>query len=86
MFGVEQSNQAERFLKGCDQNLAGRITEKVKSLRIQPFPSDARRVINAKTKQFRVRVGDYRVRYEVDYETSTIRIVAIEHRSRVYDF
>lgn len=86
MFDVEQSNQAERFLKGTHKILSERITEKVESLRIQQFPSDARRVINAKTKQFRVRVGDYRIRYEVVHETRTVFIIAIEHRSRAYDF
>jgi mRNA-degrading endonuclease RelE of RelBE toxin-antitoxin system len=57
MFDVEPSNQARKFLKGTHKILSERITEKVESLRIEPFPSDAIRVVGAAEKQFRVRVG-----------------------------
>ncbi len=37
-----------------------------------------------KEKIFRVRVGDYRILYEVDYSKNFIGIVRIDHRGRVY--
>jgi mRNA interferase RelE/StbE len=85
MFDVEQSNQARRFLKGTHRILSGRIAEKVESLRIDPFPPDAKRVVGAPEKQFRVRVGNYRIKYEVDFEKQKISILKIGHRSNAYD-
>ncbi len=37
-----------------------------------------------KEKLFRVRVGDYRILYEVDYKSNIIGVVLIDKRSRVY--
>jgi len=37
-----------------------------------------------KEKLYRVRVGDYRILYEVDKNKNSIGIVKIDHRSRVY--
>jgi mRNA interferase RelE/StbE len=77
------ANQADRFLKKAEQTLAGRITEKLKDLRFCPIPSDAKRLFNSRL--WRIRVGDYRILYEVDFDRKTIGIEKIDHRSRVYD-
>ena len=34
---------------------------------------------------FRIRVGDYRILYEVDYRNNLIGIVKIDKKPRVYD-
>lgn len=85
MWDVELRNVARRFLRKTDKLLAGRITEKLEDLRINPFSSDAKRVIGTPEKLFRVRVGDYRILYEVDHTRNVIEIVKIGHRSHVYD-
>ena len=38
-----------------------------------------------KEKLFRVRVGDYRILYEIDYTTKKLGIVKIDNRGRVYE-
>jgi mRNA interferase RelE/StbE len=76
---------ALRFLNKADRILAGRITEKAESLRHCPVPADAQRVAGSTRKLFRVRIGDYRVFYEIFYELNQLRIVRIDHRSRAYD-
>lgn len=85
MLDVELSKQASLFLNKADHTLTGKITEKVESLRIEPFPSGTMRVLDSSRKLFRVRVGDYRVLYEVFYDKHILRIERIDHRSRVYD-
>jgi mRNA interferase RelE/StbE len=34
---------------------------------------------------YRYRVGDYRVIYEIDEHSRVVKVVFIEHRSRVYE-
>ncbi|MFI5387485.1 MAG: type II toxin-antitoxin system RelE/ParE family toxin [Fimbriimonadales bacterium] len=34
--------------------------------------------------QLRIRVGDYRIQYQIDDEGSTVTIVSVRHRSNAY--
>jgi len=81
---AKYSNQARKFLKKIDKILAKRLIDKVESLRENPFPKQVERVISKKEKTFRVRVGDYRILYEVDYECNLVGIIKIDKRPRVY--
>ncbi len=54
---------------------------------MDPFPRDVKRVENQwfeNEKVFRIRVGDYRVLYTVNYTKNRILIFSIDKRSRVY--
>ena len=84
MFSVEFSSQAKKFLKKSDKELAARIIKKSENLSVEPFPSDAKRVVNRQEKIFRVRVGDYRIQYCVLYDKNLIFITEIEKRPRAY--
>ena len=82
MFNVNYSNQSKKFLKKADAGLVKRLTEKIEKLREEPIISDTKKVEGAGL--FRVRVGDYRILYEVDYKNNTVGIVKIDKRDRVY--
>lgn len=77
MFDVQFSSKARRFLKKIDYETWNRFMKKVKSLRIDPFPSDSKRVIGRKEKIFRVRVGDYRMLYIVFFQIITYYLFLI---------
>ncbi len=66
MFNVKYSNQSEKFLKKSDKVLVKRIIDKIEKLRQEPIIHDAKKV-EGSTGIFRVRVGDYRILYQVDY-------------------
>ena len=83
MFSLSFSNQSEKFLKKCDKRLRERILEKIKKLRTEPVPHNAVSVIGEE-KTFRIRIGDYRVLYEVKWDKNEILIAVIDKRSRVY--
>ena len=83
MFSLDFSNQSEKFLKKCDKRLRERILEKIKKLRTEPVPHNAVSVIGEE-KTFRIRIGDYRVLYEVKWDKNEILIAVIDKRSRVY--
>ena len=86
MLSVRLDRPAEKFvLRFKDKTLIKRIFKKIEELKEEPFPSDAVRVEEyKKDKVFRVRVGDYRILYYVDYEKSLIAIINIDKRSKVY--
>ena len=84
MFDIEYSKQAVKFLKSLDKKLVSRIIIKIETLRIEPIQHDSKRVEGYNEKLFRVRVGDYRIIYEVAHNVNVIGIVKIEKRSRAY--
>lgn len=84
MFDIQYSRQAVKFLKSLDKTLVSRILMKIEKLKHDPISHDSKIVEGYSEKLFRVRVGDYRVLYEIDYKGNLIGIVKIDKRSRVY--
>jgi len=86
MFGIEFSNQAKKFLRNCENELRVRIMTKLKSLKENPVPSDAKFIGRDKEgKIFRVRVGGIRIIYRDKDSEKVIIISKIDKRERVYD-
>lgn len=84
MFDVDYSNQALKFLKQADNILVKRIFEKIEVLRYEPVIHDTKIIQGYNEKLCRVRVGDYRILYEIDYKMKKIGIIKIDKRSTVY--
>lgn len=84
MFSVSYSKQARKFLLESEKTLAKRLVKKIEQLTGKPFMHDTKIVEGYTEKLFRVRVGDYRILYEIDYSNKLIGIVKIEHRSKAY--
>ena len=74
--------RAHRDLRRIDRAIAARIYAAVTRL-AENGQGDVRR-LSARENQWRLRVGDYRVRFIPDYETQTIQILRILHRSQAY--
>ena len=74
MFSAELKKPALKFLKSIkDKTLLKRISDKIDELEKNLFPQDIERVEGYKdVKVFRVRVGDYRILYFVDYSSSKV--------------
>ena len=83
MFNISYSNRSKKFLKKADKILVKRMIEKIENLRETPITHDTKTVEGSKGL-FRVRVGDYRILYEVDYRNNLIGIIKIDKRPRVY--
>ncbi|MCK5473937.1 MAG: type II toxin-antitoxin system RelE/ParE family toxin [Candidatus Aenigmarchaeota archaeon] len=79
------SNQASIFLKKADKVLVVRIVKKIESLSNEPVTHDTKVLSGYKEKLFRVRVGNYRILYEVDHKSNIIGIVKIDKRSKAYE-
>jgi len=84
MFDILYSNQARKFLKNSNNVLVKRLLLKIGELMIRPIIKDTKSVEGYGEGLFRVRVGDYRILYEIDYDLNLIGIVKIDKRSKVY--
>lgn len=85
MFYVLYSLQALRFLRDADVALRKRIAKKIEELRPTPALHDTKGIHGYREKLFRVRVGDYRILYEIEHDQRRIGIVKIDKRPSVYD-
>lgn len=85
MFDIKYSNQARKFLKKADKILIKRIIAKIEEIQENPIIRDTKIIEGYQEKLFRVRVGDYRILYEIDYERKMIGIVKIDKRENVYE-
>jgi mRNA interferase RelE/StbE len=83
MFTIRYSNRSKRFLKKADEVLTIRILDKIEKLREDPIIHDTK-TVEGSPGLFRVRVGDYRILYEVDYKNKLIGIIKIDKRPRIY--
>ncbi len=84
MLEIRYSKQAVNFLKSAEKKLTTRILKKIEKLRENPIGHDSKVIEGYNEKLFRVRVGDYRILYEVDFKNDQLGIVKIDKRSKVY--
>lgn len=86
MLNADLHNQAKKFLKKCDGFTKVRISKKIGNLLENPNPNDMK-VLNTRYGNLsRVRVGDYRILYKVDWDDDCLTILFIEKRSKIYGF
>jgi len=62
-----------------------RIVETVEGLAENPFPHGVEK-LSGSEHTYRVRLGDYRIVYEVVTESKLIEIQRVRHRKDVYRF
>jgi mRNA interferase RelE/StbE len=79
---IQQS--ASKALQRIDKPVRRRIAAAIDKLKDDPQPANATQVISV-PGAWRIRVGDYRVLYEVHDLELTVLVVKIAHRSTVYD-
>lgn len=74
---------AERDLRRLPRTQFQRINQQILALGENPRPSGVRK-LQGKLTGWRIRVGDYRVLYQIDDEAETVTIVRVRHRRDVY--
>jgi len=73
---------AEKELDSLSAGLRRRITERLLSLEENPRPQGVKKLQGENA--FRLRVGDYRVLYQIDDQAKVVTIYAVGHRREVY--
>lgn len=83
MYEILVERRAERDLKGLPTHEFRRIIAAMQALAENPRPPGCRKITGSKT-DWRIRVGPYRVVYEIDEKSKAIRIMTVRHRRDVY--
>ncbi len=83
MYEVNLERSAENDLKRLPASTFQRILPQIKSLAENPRPHRCHKITGSKN-DWRIRIGDYRVIYEIEEETKTVRIMRVRHRREVY--
>ncbi len=73
----------EKDLVALPKATAARAMERIEELAENPFPSQTVKLSGAE-RLYRIRVGDYRIIYEVDTKAQLIVIHYVRHRGDVY--
>jgi len=76
-------HRAEKDLRKLDAALFLQIVARIKSLPENPHPPGSRKLSGSRN-DWRIRIGDYRVLYEIDHKAKAIRIMRVRHRREVY--
>ena len=83
MYALFIRRSAERDLRKLSQVILWRVNEKILALCHNPRPPGVRKLVGA-LEGWRLRVGDYRILYQVDDDAQTVTIVRVKHRREVY--
>ena len=83
-YSVVITRGAGRDLDRLDRAVLTRVAREIDELSTEPRPTGCRKLVN-QVSLWRVRVGDWRVLYEIDDATRAVRVVAVRHRSKAYE-
>jgi mRNA interferase RelE/StbE len=82
-YRIEFKRSAERDIRKIAPSFVPRIVREIEGLSDSPFPRQSVKLSGAE-RTYRLRVGTYRVIYEVDPEAEIVTIWYIRHRREAY--
>ena len=79
---LEMVRSAQKDIKRLDRPVRVRVIDAIELLVADPYRQGVRQLDSG---IFRYRVGHYRIIYNVDNDTVTVRVVRVRHRGDVYE-
>ncbi len=83
-YKVVIQDSASKALRKLDKPVRERVAAAIDALADDPRPAGIRAIVG-EPGALRIRVGDYRVLYEIEDDRLVVLVVKIGHRSTVYD-
>jgi len=83
VYEVYLERAAERDLKRLSPDVFYRIIPSIRSLAENPRPPGCRKITGSKC-DWRIRVGQYRIVYEIDDTAGAVRVMWVRHRREAY--
>jgi mRNA interferase RelE/StbE len=77
------SKSVQKQIDDLPNEMKERIAEKIQNLADEPRPDGVVK-LKGSNNEYRIRVGDYRVRYEIDEENQLVQLLQCKHRKDVY--
>lgn len=82
-YTVQIAPAAERQLAKLDRPIRARLAEAIDKLAANPRPAGVKKLVGEENA-WRIRVGDYRIVYEIHDRRLVVLIIGIGHRGDVY--
>ena len=83
MYEIYLERAAQQDLKRLSADHFNRIVTSVKGLAENPRPGNCRK-LSGSENDWRIRVGDYRVVYEINDKQKIVNVMRIRHRREAY--
>ncbi len=80
---MSENNQPNKELKKLDRQIIPRILQAVESLADNPYSSSSKKLIGSNSN-YRLRVGNHRIFYNIQSSILTIEIIKVSHRRDIY--
>ncbi len=82
-YKIEWKRSAIKELKKLPKETISKILAAVENLSSNPLPNRTTKLVGSQ-QSFRIRIGDYRVVYNIFSKNLSIEIVRIKHRRNIY--
>jgi mRNA interferase RelE/StbE len=82
-YRIEFRPAAERSFLKLPSSVRVRLQPRIESLAAEPRPLGAKKLAGSRDR-WRIRVGDYRVIYEIHGDVLLVLVLAVGHRREVY--
>ena len=83
-YQIQVTRAAHRDLRKLPRDVLERIDEQIRALRDDPRPHGSKK-LRHEDSIYRIRVGDYRIIYQIHDGELVVIIVRVRHRREVYD-
>jgi len=83
-YRVAFTSSAAKELKKLSSELVARIAPRLENLATNPRPPGCKK-LQGGDREWRIRIGDYRVVYIIDDAKLLVEVTRIRHRSEVYE-
>lgn len=82
-YRVELTRSAEKDLRRIDNSHVATIYLGLESLSDDPRPQGVKKLSGA-ARTYRIRIGDYRVVYEIEDDVLLVLVIRVAHRRDIY--
>lgn len=82
-YAIQWSPKAVKELADLDNAIIRRIRTAVATLADNPHPIKSLK-LSGSTNQWRIRIGDYRVVYEIHDDRLIVLVIRVGHRKEIY--
>ena len=82
VYKIEVAPAARRDLRRLDRPIRERIREAINGLALDPYHNAVK--LRGTERDFRIRVGDWRVIYEIIEDSVVVLVLRVRHRREAY--
>ena len=83
LYEVQFKASAAKEFRKLTLDVRGRVQKAIDGLKTDPRPAGMKKLAG-ETNLYRIRVGDYRIIYEIDDSSQLIVVTRVRHRRDVY--